>query len=422
MTTAALISERAAKENRARQGLTISSNFLLPVVQLQDLLLQMEYERMCEPRLSTRVSLALFGDEAKELVELEYIRKMSFADYYSRTAQPDFTIDIFQPKSLTSSSSDVKTTRDNFRFFIQQVGVIADGSAQEQDAARTMYNIIVRHKGSKDSAYSDAVSYFGKITSTKFDLIRSTALDLYQTYLRNNPQTLPTVEEQSEFGTEIVYLVPKLLDSTAGTDCCIFAPCSTAGTTTAVSTSSEPKSSGEYNLRVRSLLQLCEDHIRSSHFTMESGQLAEEIVKMLRQADATEDTIQAELYELVGESGFEFMFAIMQDMESFKLISAVELQEQLRLEADERCTESAASNFDFSEELGNMMTQAQTAAAFPSLAENLEGLSLNQRRKKEKKDKERAEKEVECLSAAMQDPSMAYLIQAGFSEVRIIFV
>lgn len=381
---------------------------------------EMDQELQCEPRLSTRVSLALFGDVAKELIELEYIRKTSFADYYSKTAQSDFTIDLFQPKSSTSSSSDVKATRDNFRFFVQQVGVIADGGAQEKDAARTMYNIIVKHKGSKDSAYSDAVSYFGKITVSKFDLIRSTALDLYQIYLRANPPSLPTVEEQSEFGTQIVYLVPELVDNTAGTDCCIFAPSCTASITTVAGIISGAKSSREFNLRVRSLLQLCEDHIRSSQFTMESGQLAEEIVKLLRQADATEDTIQARLYEIVGESGFEFMFAVMQDMESFKLISAEELQEQLLLEADERCAESAASNFDFSEELGNMMTPAQTAAAFPSLAENLEGLSLNQRRKKEKKDRERAEKEVECLSTAMQDPSMAYLIQAGFSEVRVL--
>jgi hypothetical protein len=43
-----------------------------------------------------------------------------------------------------------------------------------------MYNIVIRKKDSKDIAYSDAVSYFGKISQTKFDLIRTAALDLLQ--------------------------------------------------------------------------------------------------------------------------------------------------------------------------------------------------------------------------------------------------
>lgn len=131
------------------------------------------------PRLSTRSRLALFGEETKKLEEHVHVRRTAYVEHSSRVTQLDFSIDQFLSKEVVSSS-ETKTTRDNFRFFVEQVGAIADGSSQEQDAARTMYNIVIRRKDSKEVAYSDAVSYFGKISQTKFDLIRTAALDLLQ--------------------------------------------------------------------------------------------------------------------------------------------------------------------------------------------------------------------------------------------------
>jgi hypothetical protein len=131
------------------------------------------------PRLSTRSRLSLFGEETKKLEEHIHIRRTAYAEHCSKGTQLDFSIDQFISKEVVSSS-ETKKIKDNFRFFVEQVGAIADGSSQQQDAARTMYNIVIRKKDSKDIAYSDAVSYFGKISQTKFDLIRTAALDLLQ--------------------------------------------------------------------------------------------------------------------------------------------------------------------------------------------------------------------------------------------------
>ena len=379
-------------------------------------------ESICEPRLSTRACLALFDERVTEVVELEHIRRTSFADYVHRTAQPAFTVDLFQPKSSANSSSvEVKTIKDNFRFFIQQVSIIADDSSQQQDAARVMYNIIVKYKAVKESAYTDAVSYFGKISPTKFDLIMKAGLDLHEAYLKANPpaQKAKLVGRSScqEFGSQIEYHVPELIDDTAGSDYGVYGVALREPVSSSVGDSHFGTSS-EANNRAKNLLQLCSDHVRSNSFTMDPEQLAQEIVKLLIETGASEDTIQVKLFELVGEAGFEFMFAIMQEYQSFKLISMHDLQEQIRMQADEKSALISSTNFMSSEGLFGMMTAAQATAAFPSLSEDLEGLSLNQRRKREKKEKERAEREAECLSKGMQDPSMAYLIQAGFSEVR----
>ena len=84
------------------------------------------------------------------------------------------------------------------------------------------------------------------------------------------------------------------------------------------------------------------------------------------------------------------MFAVLQDVERYRLIKL------------------------------SMLTSGQaklsTRSSTPSLSEDFESLSLNQRRKREKKEKERAGKEAEVLTAAMGDPNMAWLLEAGFSE------
>lgn len=387
----------------------------------------MSYDHVCEPRLSTRSCLALFHAEAPEVEELEHIRRTSFAEYSNRTAQPNFSIDLFLPKSTASSTSvEVKTIRNDFRFFLQQVSAIADGGAQEQDAARTMYNIVVRRKDSKDLAFTDAVSYFGKIPITKFELIRTAALDLYQASLRlSDSATASKSGSQGsaveyEFGSKIIYHIPELIDDTTDSEYSVFNPNEEAYRKSAGGHSDsrsmiENRSVTE-NSSAAKLLQLCSDYVQSTSFTMESERLAEEIVKIF-QNGANEDAIQAQLFELVGEAGFEFMFALMQDSESFRLVSISDLKQEGQLQQEEQAMLLNSQNFMSNEGLFGMMSTAQTAAAFPSLSEDLEGLSMNQRRKREKKDRERVEREAESLSTAMQDPSMAYLIQAGFSEV-----
>lgn len=389
-----------------------------------------------EPRLSTRSCQALFGEGFTELEELEHIRRTVFSEYSNRTAQANFSIEMFQQKGLISSSAgtaDQKAIRDNFRFFVQQVGIIADGSAQECDAARTMYNNIIRRKESRDLAYSDALSYFGKIAPTKFDLIRDAALDLYQASIRANQmaEKLSFSASDVEFGLDVNFNVRELIDDTASGDYSLFPSTSHSSSSHGYCADSQKKSSLSRstadNTAAKELLQLCGEHVRASHFSMEPERLAEEILKLLHDTTASEEKTQAKLFELVGETGFEFMFEIMQEMMSFKCIISGDLKEEIDRQSQllslsqaqsALIAQSLSGGSDGSNTgLFGMMTSSQTAAAFPSLTEDLDLLSLNQRRKREKKEKERIDREAGSLSSAIQDPSMAWLIEAGFSEV-----
>ena len=87
------------------------------------------------------------------------------------------------------------------------------------------------------------------------------------------------------------------------------------------------------------------------------------------------------------------MFSVLQDAERYRLIKLTMLTSGQ----------------------GQSNTQSSRASSMPS-TEDYESLSLNQRRKREKKEKERVGREVEVLTAAMGDPSMAWLLDAGFKE------
>jgi hypothetical protein len=274
------------------------------------------------PRLSTRSRLALFGEEAKKLEEHVHTRRTAYAEHCSKGTQLDFSIDQFVSKESVSSS-ETKKTRDNFRFFVEQVGAIADGSSQQQDAARTMYNIMIRKKDSKDIAYSDAVSYFGKISQTKFDLIRTAALDLLQAKERaaqlSSKTGITGIPIEKEFNPKLKFNIPELISD-------FYDNYNNVGINENVK-GEDVKVVHTKNEEAKKLTQLCEDYVRKNNFTMGAQYLAAEVIKMLQTKGANSESIQIKLFELIGEEGFEFMFTIIEEMNNFKFISLKDLED-----------------------------------------------------------------------------------------------
>jgi hypothetical protein len=269
-----------------------------------------------------------------------------------------------------------------------------------------MYNIVLRHKDSKAISYTDAVSYFGNISQSKFDLIFTSALTLWEASQRvnsNGKGASSSLPVEKEFGLGMIFHIPQLVnDYSEATE--EKEVVSRAHSEVTSSASSSASSSDMSSNATKQLLQLCSEYVKKNTFTMDAHRLAEETVKILR--GSTAESTQIKLFELIGEAGFEFMFAVLEKIETFKSINI----------SDIKSDPSSSFGSKPTGGLYGMMTAAQTAAAFPSLSEDLELLSINQRRKREKKEKERTNREAETLTEAVQDPSMAWLIDAGFSE------
>ena len=140
-----------------------------------------------QPRLSRRLRLVLFGEQAPSTAQLLYERTNDFAAFLHTAKQGDFTVDAFLPKhggttSAAASPVEVKAIKDNFKFFVATVAALEHA---EEHASRTMYNVITRNDGNKEAAYAEAVSYFGKISGAKFDLLHAAGLDLLRAARRN---------------------------------------------------------------------------------------------------------------------------------------------------------------------------------------------------------------------------------------------
>ena len=292
-----------------------------------------------QPRLSTRLQLVLFGEQLASLQSLMHERTTACLQFTQKAVQREFTIDTFLPKGAPITPTESKAIKEHFKFFLTTVASL---NVEEEHSARTLYNLIVRHETShtKEKAYEEAVSYFGKINRAKFELLWMSALELFTASKRvvekassmSAVKSAGTAVGEAEFGSGVDFhpsvldawswldvpstvatissssrnssTVPKAVasSSSSSSSSSKFAtsdksngsthstkpmslppppPASTTATTTAV-TSSASSSSNDSSNTIAQLLQLCHDHVSSTSFYLRADQLAEEIVKLLQ--------------------------------------------------------------------------------------------------------------------------------------------
>ena len=129
------------------------------------------------------------------------------------------------------------------------------------------------------------------------------------------------------------------------------------------------------------LLLLCQNYISTnSSCIFDNFQLSEEIVNLVKSKEYGLESgmLEAKLFDLIGENGFEVMLEVVQNAERIKTININHIRNK------------------------------------PKVVEmTYENLSLNQKKKLEKKEREKEEREKE---ASQVDPSLQWLIDAGFSR------
>lgn len=127
-------------------------------------------------------------------------------------------------------------------------------------------------------------------------------------------------------------------------------------------------------------------YIESSESLLSPYQLGEEVIKVVCASCKTangEEYLQSKLFELIGESGFEFMVEIMQNIDR---ISSFRIDDLKRAQ--------------------------QLSSTLPRIPANE---TLNQRKKREKRE-EKEKLAAVGPSSITSDPSLDWLKTAGFSE------
>ena len=206
------------------------------------------------------------------------------------------------------------------------------------------------------------------------------------------------------------------------------------------------------------LLQLCAQHVSAvPDSLMEPSAMAEEILRLCQQQgelniDIDMDSLQGNLFELVGETGFELMFEVMGSVDRIRPITAGDVR-KAELAAsmshisdkDEECGiggfgegGASSSSSSFSSTQGQVQGQGQvasTSGASTNVNASLSGdysISTNQRIKKEKREREQQERQAKQIEAmrhaqileihggtlpsASGDSSIDWLKEVGFDD------
>lgn len=343
------------------------------------------------PRLSTRLLLSMYGKESEDLNKLWHTRMVQL----KRLEQANDTRSTFLLTDFTSNTMkaiEFNAIKSDYKSFIDEVNCVAD-SATQSNAAKTMYNIITK-RDSLEVSYSDACSYFGKIHVKQWNSLVQLAQSLERAY--NSKDRVEKLSEK-EFGSDLKYHIPfyeipeqfDVIDSNE-----LFQK----------SCEEEKNSSISINDKVMIdkgpvrvvdsdttwLAKKCSHHVATTGMLLDGKLLTEEICNFYSQTKGDEDLLQMKLFDLIGETGFELMLEIMQNLHRLKNITSKTINEYF--------TKPASNG-----ESDGLMS------------DNYENLTENQRRKREQKLLKRAMKESEESYKTEEKKSADWLEQMGFS-------
>jgi hypothetical protein len=277
--------------------------------------------------------LSLYGDQRADNVNLLLAqRKKLLTELANADVTLPLTVDVFLHSSMSYEAA--QKVRREYMSFIKEVTAVEAGNSHP-NAAKTLYNIIVRNLASKAAAMKETVSYFGHVSESQFDTIWSIVGEL-QVYAASKESSSKAT---AEFGLDLAFAPPALsypreirnhisvLDKLCSvisprkgpTAPAAAAPSSSAKKAAVAAPAAAARLSAEQETRAASrtwLRGLCEAHVRTNpNGPFDAPQLADGIIKACDQAALSADgegALQMALFDLIGEEGFELMLEVIQ--------------------------------------------------------------------------------------------------------------
>ena len=297
------------------------------------------------PRLSTRLLLSLYGEQRIYNIQtIQNQRNKLLTEIDNSDITKPLTIDFFL--NSTMKPEITQKVRRLYMNFMKEVSVIGAGNNQA-NAAKTLYNILI--KGLKISnqttAYTEICSYFCYISQDQFNLIWNICEELkiyadqkeelsvvsteYGKDILFNPSILDYSTEFEEYNSILnnIQQNNNITTATATSSSSSGSSSSNKNTNTNITaTSTNPNNNTQLQEEQRQtkqwLLQLCDGFLQTntdSIFT--TTQLYDTIVELCQKSTTSsssssvleedDSALQMELFNLIGEQGFDFMLEVM---------------------------------------------------------------------------------------------------------------
>ena len=304
------------------------------------------------PRLSTRLLLSLYGEQRIDNIQtIRNQRNKLLTEIDNSDITKPLTIDFFL--NSTMKPEITQKVRRLYMNFMKEVSVIEAGNNQA-NAAKTLYNILI--KGLKISnqtaAYTEICSYFGYISQDQFNLIWNICEELklyadqkeelsvvsieYGKDILFNPSILDYSTEFEKYNSILNNIQQNNNITTAATASSSGSSINKNTNTNITVTSTNPNNNTQLQEEQRQtkqwLLQLCDGFIQTntdSIFT--TTQLYDTIVELCQKSTTTtsssaieedDSALQMELFNLIGEQGFDFMLEVMSHKKDIQNINS----------------------------------------------------------------------------------------------------
>lgn len=414
------------------------------------------------PRLSTRLHLAMYGDQKFDSVQqLQAIRKKLITEIDNSDVTKPLLLDAFLQPNMHPDV--VQRIRRSYMSFIKEITTVEAGNTHP-NAAKTMFAILLRHYAPPTdpsvsdrigAAHKEANSYFGSISDAQFETLWKLVEELRPFYVKNEEDSKSAIM----FGHDFTFQRPSAGASETFTSfdtlynrLDIFTTKPPSGSP-AIATASGKKTNSAATTATKSsdntktgakapvlspaeakkaesrqwLLQLCTTHVATNPDSVfDATQLADEVIKVTDQAAGDEGLLQMSLFDLIGEAGFELMLELVQHREKLTGLGSVSAGNPTMITdlppAPTTSTSGHASatvDYDFNNM--NMDADAWESMEYLEDLQYLqdapeEHLSANQRRKRELKAAREQERLIQEYGAPQTSSTTDWLQQLGFGD------
>lgn len=269
------------------------------------------------------------------------------------------------------SGEIIEKVRQSYMNFVREANELTNGSSNENNAARVLFNIIKRNSKSEDKGLNEASSYFGikNLSKQRFSSICNYASLLIETSLKVKASSATETEYSIDLNcsSEKVIGAHDLFDNSRFIFMLELSKPSTSSNSMQVK--------NDNVAQIQWLHDLCSEFCKvNSHTIFDSITLSTEIVNVYRSAvssslskDSILENFQSRLFELIGDTGFELMIEICGNVSKLDYINPIDLKSFTS--RDTKSKDTSRSNINT--ELNHKNNQANSSTLSSSFLTSL---------------------------------------------------
>jgi activating signal cointegrator complex subunit 3 len=281
------------------------------------------------PKLSTRLKNILLGETPRDEIYESFHQRSVLSTLSEQAKNTDtFTLETFLSRDF--SSDYISRIRREYSSFLSLANDLTNGSSQQHDAAKVLYNMINR-AAAEQTAYAEVTSYIGPIPEALFHQVFEKARFLHEAAGKASKSSSSQLMS-SEYVSSLQIHRHRLSFNDARFSSTLDFLEHPTNLSSSSSSAAKASESPELSTALWLLTQ-SRSFSQTKNAVLSGEQLADEIVKMISSLSSKlssdvsiAEALQSKLFDLVGEDGFDFMGEIFQNLSSLKTVTSAILE------------------------------------------------------------------------------------------------